>query len=87
VRQSLGAGDGSREHLLHRRGGAKLRATGTKGVGAHHLGAGGDIGGMDPRDHSGVGEAEQLGNLAGLEAERLQLRTHGTIEEQEVLAA
>ncbi len=38
---------------------------------------------MDRADLVGIGKAQQLGQLAGGEAARLELRSHRTVEEQE----
>lgn len=41
---------------------------------------------MNLGDLAGVGKAQKLRQLAGGKAARLQLRSHGSIEEQELLA-
>ena len=85
--RGLRAGDGRREDLLDRGLPSELGAARAEGVGGHDLGASGDVGRMDPCDQVGIGEGEQLGGVARLEAERLELRAHGPVQKQELLPA
>ena len=80
------AGHRRREDLLNACRAAKLGRVGTKGVGGNDLGTGSNVGGMHLADLRGVGEAEQLRKFTGRKAARLQLRAHGTIKEQKLLA-
>ena len=82
----LRAGDGCGEDLLDGGGIAQLGGVGTEGVGGHHVGAGLHVCRMDGANLVGIGEAEQLGQLAGGKAALLQLRAHSAVEHEDLLA-
>ena len=82
----LCAGDGCREDLFHRGRVAELGCARAKGVCGDDLRARLHVCLVDLRDLLRVGEAQELWHLAGRKAARLQLRAHGAVEQQEVLA-
>ena len=81
-----GTTDGRGKDFVNRRGLAELGAVGTKGVGGDHLGACRHVRGVDLGDLLRVGQAQELGDLSCRQATSLQLRAHGTVKQQEVLA-
>ena len=82
----LCAGDGRREDLFHRGRVPELGCARAKGVCGDDLGARLHVRLVDLGYLLRVGEAQELGHLAGRKAARLQLRAHGAVEQQEVLA-
>ena len=80
------ARDGGREHVLHAGGVAQLVGVGAERVGRDDVGTRLHIGVVDGRDSLGMGEIEQLGQLAGLEACLLQHGAHRPVEHEELLA-
>ena len=79
------AGDGCLEDLAYGRLAGKLQGIRAERVRRHGLGTSLDVSGMDGCDIVRIFKAEELWQLSCLHATFLELRSHGSIEEEELL--
>ena len=82
-----GAGDGGRNHLVHRASGAgQLARVGAKGVGAQDLGPGLGVVPVDGGESLRHGQCGKLRLLAGLQAAGGQLGAHAAVQKDKAAA-